>query len=458
MKLGRLYLKIYLFFVLILFITEILIFGLFRVAVSGDDTGRFRQYITAQVFTVKELIENTAADHSGVNIGEIDELQETMEELGRLYSAKLWIQDEDGRVLASSFEGGVPHLTDEIRRKADGFDIYRRHKHTMPVALAIPVFLQETEASLYVYLGVPRFRRVQTIFLAGLLLIGAVTALLLLPLSRYISKPLERLRLSALKIADGDLKERAAVKSRDEIGDLVTSFNIMAQRVERMVVGTKQLTLNISHQLRSPLARIRVAWELLSEKMEGREEKNVSRYLGSIREEIEEMDRLIGRILMLTKLDMREAPEAKADIDITKIIGELEERYMPSIKRKNIVYDKDTPDTGFIVHAEREQLKEAFSNLYENAIKFTPPGGRIRLRVYREDERPVFSLANSCEPLKEDPERLFEPYYRGSEETVPGTGLGLAITKRIAENSGGSIEAVYADGEFVIRMVLPGRN
>jgi len=458
MKLGRLYLKIYLFFVLIFFITMILIFGLFRVAVPGDDTRRFRQYITAQVFTVKVLIEKTVADHSGVKIGEIDELQEIMEELGRLYRAKLWMMDEDGEVLVSSYEGPVPHLTDEMRRKADGFDVYSRHKHSMPIALAIPIFLQKTEASLYVYLGTPRFRHVQTIFLAGLLLIGAVTALLLLPLARYISKPLERLRLSALKIADGDLKERAAVKSRDEIGDLVNSFNIMAQRVERMVVGTKQLTVNISHQLRSPLARIRVAWELLSEKMEGREEKNVFRYLGSIREEIEEMDRLIGRILMLTKLDTRETPEAKSDIDITEILGVLEERCMPSIKRKNIVYNKDTPDTGLIVHAEREQLKEAFSNLYENAIKFTPPGGRIRLRVYREDKGAVFSLTNSCEPMKEDPERLFEPYYRGSGETVPGTGLGLAITKRIVENSGGSIEAVYADGEFVVSMILPGRN
>jgi signal transduction histidine kinase len=456
MKRGKLYVKIYLFYILILFVTEILILCLFMFVVSGEDKGAFRQYINAQVYMGNRLLEEVAEDYPEIPIGEIQEIEQILGELGRLYRAKLWIQDADGAILTASFEGKPPDLRRVKKRGGEEYDLYARHRRTMPYMLTIPLSLQEKEAStLFIVFERPQAGRFQTTFLIGLLLIGAVTALLLLPLSRTITKPLERLRLSALKIADGDLKERAGDRGRDEIGDLVNSFNVMADRVERMVTGTKQLTANISHQLRSPLARIRVAWELLWKKMAGSKTEDVSRYMESIREEIGEIDHLIGQVLILSKLEMREQRETAEYINLAGFLRELEERYMTSIRQKRLVYKRGIPESGLAVLGEREQLKTAFSSIYDNAIKFTPAGGSIDLRAHREEEKVVVSMANSSGPPDDDAlEHLFEPFYRSGGSTAPGTGLGLTIAKKAVENLGGTIEASWGNGEFVVRVII----
>ncbi|MBN2325094.1 MAG: HAMP domain-containing histidine kinase [Spirochaetes bacterium] len=451
MKHGKLYLRIYLFFILTFFVALLFIFVLFSAIVSGEEDSRLERYIAAQVYVVQMLLERAVGDSP---LAGNEDVSAIVSNLARMYGARVWIEGDGGEVIASSFDKDPPDLSRFRTRETGGHIVYSRHKRTMPVAVGVRFASPSGEKNiLFLHFGMPHPGPFQKTFAFGLILIGAVTALLLLPLTRNITKPLERLRRSALKIADGDLGERAEGASNDEIGDLVRSFNVMAERVERMVTGTKRLTANVSHELRSPLARARVAWELLNERITKKEA--VSRYLQSIREEIEEMDRLIGTILKLSKLEMRQSGTV-TDMDLADVIQTFEKRYKPLMENAGLSYTYEGPGTAVPVRAEKEQLLQAFSNLFDNAVKFTNHGGGIRTGVSVKGDDAVFLMANSAESLREETiKKIFEPFSRGSSPGIPGTGLGLAIAKQAVENTGGTIEAGQADGEFFVRITLP---
>ncbi len=454
MKHRKLYLRIYLFFILTFLVALLVIFGLFSVVVSGEEESRLDRYIAAQVYVVQMLMERVASERPDVPFAGNENVSEIVSNLARMYGARVWIEGSEGEVLVSSFEGSQPHLSRFRTRQSGNHTAYSKHRRTMPHAIGIRLDLPSGEKNtLFLHFGMPRPGPFQKTFAVGLILIGAVTALLLWPLSRNITKPLERLRSSALKIADGNLGERATGEGKDEIGDLERSFNVMAERVERMVTGTKRLTTNVSHELRSPLARARVAWELLNEQI-GKGE-GLSRYMQSIREEIEEMDRLIGTILMLSKLEMGQSG-AVTDVDLADVLRTLEKRYRPLMENAGLSYTYEGPGTAAPVRAEKEQLLQALSNLFDNAVKFAKPGGRIRTYVTMKENDAVFLMANGAERLEEAMfESIFEPFSRGRSSDVPGTGLGLAIAKQAVENSGGTIGAGQADGEFFVRITLP---
>jgi signal transduction histidine kinase len=454
MKHRKLYLRIYFFFILSFFVALLVIFGLFRVVVSGEEDSRLDRYIAAQVYVVQMMLERAAAKRPGLPLAGNEDVFEIVSNLARMYGARVWIEGDGGEVVVSTFEGEPPDLSRFRIRQTEGHIAYSRHKRTMPIAVGVRFVLPDGERNtLFLHFGRPHPGPVQKTFAVGLVLIGAVIALLLWPLSRNITKPLERLRNSALKIADGNLGERATGGPKNEIGDLVRSFNVMAERVERMVTGTKRLTVNVSHELRSPLARARVAWELLNDRIGTGED--MSRYLQSIREEIEEMDRLIGTILMLSKLEMGQ-PGTVAEIDLADAVRTLEERYMPLIENAGLSYISEIPHTAIRVRGEKEQFFRILSNLFDNAVKFTKPGGRIRTHVTTKEHEAVFLMVNSAERIEEPIlENIFEPFSRGLRPDIPGTGLGLAIAKQAVENSGGTIEAGQADGEFFVRVTLP---
>lgn len=456
MKHRKLYLRIYLFFILTFFVALLVIFGLFSIVVSDEEDSRLDRYIAAQVYVVQLLLERSATEKPDVPLGDNEDVSEIVSNLARMYGARVWIEGEGGEIFVSSFEDSPPDLSRFRTRQAGGNTAYSRHRGTMPLAVGVPFALPNGEEnSLFLYFGRPHPGPFQKTFAIGLVLIGAVTALLLWPLSRNITKPLERLRNSAMKIADGNLGERATGEGKDEIGDVVHSFNVMAERVERMVTGTKRLTANVSHELRSPLARALVAWELLNERVGKAAGEDVPRYLQSIREEIEEMDRLIGTILMLSRLEMGQ-PGAAVEIDIADALRSIEARYMPLIENAGLTYSCETPGIAVSVRAEKEQLFRVLSNLFENAIKFTTAGGGIRTRVSVQEDEAVFLIANSAQRLPDTTlESIFEPFSRGPGLNVPGTGLGLAIAKQAVENSDGTIEAGQSDGMFYVRVALP---
>ncbi|MBW2031662.1 MAG: HAMP domain-containing histidine kinase [Deltaproteobacteria bacterium] len=361
-----------------------------------------------------------------------------------------------------SFSGDIPKTLSDSRwrpvKDSADFELYRRRRGGWQWYGIIPVQI-EAEDTGHLHLYFEKAERDHPEGLVpGLVIIGIVIALLVLPVSRYITKRIRGLAESASRITEGDLSHRATVKGKDEIGELGRAFNRMADKLEKMIQGGKELTANISHELRSPLARIRVAEELLREKCDATGEKELKRHLDSIQGDIEEMDRLIGQILDLSKMDLHDVPLNLEDMDPPAMIDELLEKLQPAIGLKAVRLTKEFSFNQPFV-GDRKALRTAFSNVLDNAAKFVPEKGNLIVKVIPENDWLKISITNSSDPISpEDLERIFEPFYRQRETSKRGSGLGLAITKKIIERHGGSIRAVNSPEGLEIQILIPSAD
>jgi two-component system sensor histidine kinase CpxA len=232
----------------------------------------------------------------------------------------------------------------------------------------------------------------------------------------------------------------------------------MAERLESMILGGRELTAHVSHELRSPLARIRVAEELLRQELEEGDDGDLIRHLDSIREDIGELDHLIGRILLLSKMDIQETPLKKESFDPNELIRTLSQKLEHAIDRKRLSVLKNF---GFdrSIFGDRKALGTVFSNVLDNAVKFTPEKGSITVTTHSEDFFLVIDVTNTCETLSAgELSKIFEPFYRMKTANSAGTGLGLPIAKKIIEKHGGSIEATNTEAGLRIRMRIPSRQ
>lgn len=293
-------------------------------------------------------------------------------------------------------------------------------------------------------------------FALGLLVIGIFVALLVVPVARRISRPLDGLRRSALKFSRGDLSHRTKIRGKDEIAQLADAFNLMAERLAQMIKGSKELTANVSHELRSPLARIRVAEEIIRTQLQKGETKKASKYLNDIQREIHELDRLIGRILEFSKLDLKASSPEKVPVNLSDLVVHILSRFETIIQKKDIACETDIV-SGLHMKGDKKGLESALSNLLDNAVKFSPQGGRVTVRLMRTQDHLELTVFNTFQKRGDEAlKHLFEPFYREAHTEASGTGLGLSIAKKIIERHGGGIVAANAtDGiEFMVRFPI----
>ena len=458
MKPGKLYLKIFLSFLAILFITEALIFGLFVMIPGKDFRGRLEQYTKGKVLMVKGVVEDKIRSAPTTELSKNEPLREFISDFGEILGAKVWLQNSDGTLSMKSFQGEAPVMVEQLKKRRErdygSFKLYRRrHSHFYAV---VPIaFPKGEKGSIHILFSPQGPPYPEGGFALGLAIIGLIVALLIIPVSRFITDRVKQLRQSALRIAEGDLSHRATVKGKDEIGELAQAFNHMTDKLERMITSSKELTANVSHQLRTPLTRIRIAEELLKEKLEKVKLKEYERHLDDIREDISELDRLTGRILELSRLDIQESPLKFERLDPSDLINDLLEQLKPVMDHKDLrvktELSSDAPLMG-----DREALRLAFLNILDNAAKFTPPKGDIIVKMYLKQGFLEISVTNSFEKLaEEDLTRIFDPFHRTGRSKAPGSGLGLTITKKIIERHGGTIESFNAPEGLEIRMKLP---
>jgi signal transduction histidine kinase len=460
MKPGKLYLKIFLSFILILIITEILVFGLFAFSARSNFRSRIRQYASSHAILVKELIEDRIKSEAKTSLVENQSLRDLIIRLSDAYGAKIWLAGTDGKALLKSFQGSIPEevtVDPKIQGKdLDSLQLHHHLKKRWALYAKIPIEIDKDRVgSLHVLFEKMQPAHSEGRFALGLLGIGIVIALLTIPVSRLITERVKRLRHSALQIADGDLSHRVSIKGSDEIGELGRSFNRMADKLEKMIRGGRELTANISHELRSPLARIRIAEELIRDKWEQGDFKDIDKHLDTIREDIEELDRLITSILTLSKLDLHQGSLKLEPINPADLIEELLARFNPAADRKGLHLVTDLSFDSRIL-GDQDALRTALSNLVDNAVKFTPHNGTVIVKVLPKDDSVNIKITNSFEALSEkDLTKIFEPFYIIDGSGASGSGLGLAITRKIIEQHGGTIVATNSAQGLEIQVQLP---
>jgi two-component system OmpR family sensor kinase len=276
-------------------------------------------------------------------------------------------------------------------------------------------------------------------------LVGVAVALAVYPIVRRLTKRLEALQRGVQRWGEGDLSARVAEDGQDEVADLSNGFNAAAARVEQLIRSHKSLLANASHELRSPLTRIRMSLELMGDQPSPKAREEISR-------SIAELDQLIDEILLASRLDAKEADMGTVEtVDLTGLAAE---------ECARVDADLDVAATAnsaaLTVRGVPRLLRRAIRNLLENAgrygageitLQLDARGGEARIRV--NDRGPGVPA-----DLRE---RIFEPFYRlpGASERNGGVGLGLALVKSIAERHGGSVRCEDRPGggaSFVIAL------
>lgn len=460
MRFGKLYVKIFLSFILVMIATEILIYILFQHSERRMIAYRMEKNTVVKVGLLKDLIDEKAKWVSDVSPLENQEIEDLMKRMGRIYDAEIWISREGGSPLMKSFDGEFPEEFSLLNtEKASVFGeirIYHNISRNHRVYASSPLQaynLKGLDLNIIFNEGFQPQQKADFAF--GLVIIGAVVALLIIPVSRVVTERVKEIRESALRIADGELSQRVRIKTGDELGELGLAFNQMAERLERMIKGGKELTANVSHELRTPLTRIRIAEELLREQLDRGEYKGFERHMDSIREDIDELDVLIGRILELSKLDIHESIPGNERLSISALLNELLERVEPVSTNKRLRVKTELL-SGITLSGDTESLYTAFLNILDNSVKFTPENGEIIIRMTFDADTLTVSIKNTFEKLPEgDLERIFEPFYRSKTSSATGSGLGLSIAAKIIQKHGGDIAAQNSPGGLEIIVHLP---
>lgn len=457
-----LYLKILLHWIFALVVTEALIFALF-ITVVGDS---HRQYLIRSVgqgvAVDRDYIQAAVAADVANGAAPATALQRAVRNLSASAHGKIWVTTPDGQPVTSSSTGEVPPPTAKPEKtwRHEGVTISLKVSKGMDWYATVPVAIAAYSSPLLLHVvpqragdGFPH-----AAFAAGLAVIGILVAILAVPLTLRITRPLNRLQESALLIAGGDLTARAEITEKDEIGRLAVAFNTMAETVERMVRGGKELTANVSHELRSPLARIRVAGECLREAVEKSDKQEAEEMLEAIWQDIDEADAMIGRLLQFSKLDLHEPLTLNEEVAPAEVISGLVKTLGPLARSKSINIEVNVLEDEKVT-GDEDMLRAAFKNLLENAVRHTAKGGKVEVTMRREDARLVMEITNTHPPV--DPEELdliFTPFYRGKHSRTEGTGLGLAITKKIIALHHGDIGARNVMRGFQVQVSLEAKT
>ena len=273
-------------------------------------------------------------------------------------------------------------------------------------------------------------------------------------LARRISRPLERLTAAVRRLGTGDLAARAPLDQQtwwrprspsrgDELAELTQAFNDMAERIERLIAGQNELMANVSHELRSPLTRIRVALELLP-----RDEEADAR-LHDVEADLDELERLIEDVLTTARLDATGLPPHPSRMDARQVMADLAERASRDPATAGLTVSLGGSASVECV-ADPALLRRAVWNLIENAAKYGAPP--ITLAAEREGSDVVLSVTDEGAGIPpEERERVLAPFYRLDKARTPegpthGFGLGLTLAHRVAEVHGGRIVIGPANG------------
>ena len=259
-------------------------------------------------------------------------------------------------------------------------------------------------------------------------------------LSKYFFNPIKKLRGAMDKVADGDFTVRLEEKSTSkEILEIYTGFNLMANELNTIEILQTDFVYNVSHEFKTPINAIEGYSTLLqsSENLSQSEREYVDKIMGST----QRLSTLVGSILLLSKLENQQIPtnqmQYRLDEQIRQSVVALENTW----EEKNIELDAELDQVSYI--GNEPMMRHVWDNLISNAIKFSPCGGVVKLRLTRKMGKLVITVEDQGPGLSEESRKhIFDKFYQGdSSHKQEGNGLGLALVKRILTLEKGEISA-----------------
>jgi len=287
----------------------------------------------------------------------------------------------------------------------------------------------------------------------SLLFIGAVGWWI----ARSVARPVQALRDATRRMAAGELSTRVGLANpaaRDELAQLAHDFDAMAERIEALVRHDRGVLQDLSHELRSPLARLQLILDL-AQRGGG---ASAERYFRQAEQEIARLDRMTGDMLALSRMEGGLPGMSREPVDLAELAHDGVEQFGLEAAARGIVLHVEAGEP-VVVSGHPQLLERALGNLVSNAIKYNREGGRVEVSVHREGRDAVMTVGDSGPGVPGDElASLFRPFFRGSNAAqAEGHGLGLAIVQRVARAHGGEAEARNraAGGGLEVRLRLP---
>jgi signal transduction histidine kinase len=267
---------------------------------------------------------------------------------------------------------------------------------------------------------------------------------------------------AATRLGSGDLSARAPTEGDDEIAGLARAFNRTADALQQEIDQVKaeqdarrQLLADVSHELHTPLTAIRGYVETLQMRELSLTDADRDRYLSIVSDEAERLERLIADLLDLARLDAGRPTMRIERVAVPALLARVLDRYRPAADARGITLETSPVDAA--VSGDAGRLEQALSNLVSNALRFTPPGGTVRVDARREGTEVVLAVRDTGPGLSPQQQtRVFERFYKtDASRSAEGTGLGLSIVRAIVEAHGGAVSVESAEGQgstFVLRL------
>lgn len=289
--------------------------------------------------------------------------------------------------------------------------------------------------------------------LGGILLVAVVVCYIL---ALYLTSPIRKLRQATQQLAAGDLNTRVAPRvgrRRDELADLAHDFDVMAERIQWLITSQQRLTRDVSHELRSPLARLNVALEIAKQKSNPESAPVLER----IETESTRLNEMIGRLLTLAKLESGAGEIERVRIDLAELVRDVAADADFEAQAKGKYVEVSAADNCAVMGSEN-LLRSAIENVLRNAVRYTDEGTVVDVRLAANNGHANVKIADHGGGVPEDElANLFRPFYRvgeARERKTGGIGLGLAIAERAVKAHKGTITAQNLNGGLMIEIGL----
>ena len=356
-----------------------------------------------------------------------DEITDAFEQI--LAGETIRLRSEEGE--APTFTVGVPFMMDD----------------TVTGAVFIRTKAQRIESGLSEILG-------RTALLAGAVALLSGIAVFLFVRRRM--KPLRQLETAAAAIAEGDFSVQVDEKKGDrELRELSGAFNTMTRKLQGVEEGRREFVANVSHELRSPITSIRGFAEGMADDVIPEEDR--PKYLRLVADESKRLSALIDELLALSRLERDDVKPDMTTFDVNEMLRRAVIRRMNDLEKKKIDVSCEFEEDSCMVRADSDRIEQVVINLLDNAIKFTPEGGKISLESAAGNGVAEITVRDSgCGIAPEDREKIFDRFFTvdRAHTAGKGTGLGLSICKRIMEMHGQSIQLLDSDEGAAFRFTL----
>jgi signal transduction histidine kinase len=261
---------------------------------------------------------------------------------------------------------------------------------------------------------------------------------------------IEAVNQTAREIMEGDLSRRVPRDgSGDDFDQLAASLNRMLGRIEALMTAVRQVSDNIAHDLRTPLTRLRTGLELAR----SQDPRQAREALEQAIEDAEELLATFNALLRIARIESRSRRAAFAELDLAQLVRDVGELYEPLAAEKGQALSVEA-NGPVPLHGDRDLLFQAVANLVDNAIKYTPEGGRISLWAGSRDGHPEVAVADTGPGVPAElHEKVFQRFFRiDDSRSTPGSGLGLSLVRAVADLHGARIQ--LADEDSGLRVLL----